>query len=58
MVSGEANFDLISIEITRLENSLSHLRNTQEELTKYISESQDPDVQTLKDAYRENEEVM
>lgn len=42
-------------EITRLQNSLAHLRSTQEQLREAHEESPDPDFEQ---AIQENEDVM
>ncbi len=47
-------YPIIIVEIARLENSLQHLRRTQEELRSY-SDRDDPE---LSQALRENEAVM
>ncbi|TDL29555.1 hypothetical protein BD410DRAFT_779995 [Rickenella mellea] len=47
----------ITQEISRLQNSLAHLNETQRQLSAYISASATPD-EDLQDAFRENEEVI
>lgn len=44
-------------EITRLQNSLLHLRRTQEELAAHIANTSPPDPD-LSEAFKENEQVM
>ncbi|KAI0322511.1 hypothetical protein OF83DRAFT_1093694 [Amylostereum chailletii] len=44
-------------EIARLQNSLQHLRKTQDEIRKFIEADRDPDPE-LVEAKQENETVM
>jgi hypothetical protein len=44
-------------EITRLQNSLEHLKRTQEELREHVATSSSPDPDFI-EAISENEEVM
>ena len=50
---------ILPVEISRLGNSIEHLKSTQDELRKYIDEEPEgDDDEEIEKAMKENEEVM